>query len=330
VPADLETSERTGVADRRERDRHSEALNRLWFDDDARAARVAVRSEIYYGPCVVFRTLIRCLSVALAGLALGGCGDEADAPASRSLGHSHGLGVDGDTLYMATHAGLWKAPDGQAQPQPVGQSRQDIEGFSIAGGDRFIGSGHPAPDQDLPRNLGLVESRDGGRTWKNISLLGETDFHVLQAVGKWIYGYDGSRGLLVSSDGGRAWDPRTPPAAMFSLAIDPQNAERIVGATESGLFVSADAGRRWRPVSPKPVGLLAWRDDGRLFLVDDTGAVRFTDNLSAGWKSAGNIGGQPTAFIADGDDLYVALVDASVKRSSDGGRTWNLRAAPSP
>jgi len=37
---------------------------------------------------------------------------------------------------------------------------------------------------------------------------------------------------------------------------------------------------------------------------------------------------EPAAFLAEGDQLYVALADATVKRSTDGGRAWSVRAAP--
>ena len=291
-------------------------------------------------PFVLRRGFPFSVSSLLVALVLSACGGDessagsagvnAEAPAEVGLEHIHGLGVSGDALFIATHTGLWMAPDGQRRPQPVGDSRQDIMGFSIAGDGRFIGSGHPGPDQDLPPLLGLIESRDGGRTWSNLSLLGETDFHVLESTGRRVYGYDGSRGLLVSSDGGRAWEARTPPAAMFSLAIDPRNADRIVSATEAGLFASVDAGRRWRPLSDELAGLLAWQDGGRLFLVDGAGAVQLSADGGRTWQTTGNIGGQPAAFIAHDEELYAALVDGSVMRSTDGGRSWIVRAAPSP
>jgi hypothetical protein len=164
-----------------------------------------------------------------------------------SLAHIHGLGVgpaDG-TLYVATHTGLFEAAEGEQQLRRIGDSEQDIMGFSVVGGDRFIGSGHPAPDDaNLPPNLGLIESRDAGRTWKSISLLGEADFHVLQSAGKRIYGFDGTQGrLMISSDGGRRWTQRAAPAAMFDLAIDPRNPDHIVASTERGVLCQS---RSWR------------------------------------------------------------------------------------
>lgn len=277
----------------------------------------------------------RIVSILLAALVLAACGDEpgpaspaVQGPADVGLEHIHGLGVQGGDLYIPTHTGLWMAPDGQSRPQRVGDSQQDIMGFSVAGDGRFIGSGHPGPDQDLPPVLGLIESRDGGRTWSNVSLLGETDFHVLESAGERIYGYDGARGLLASSDGGRSWQTRTPPAAMFSLAVDARSPDRIVAATEAGLFASADAGRRWRPLSDELAGLLAWQDGGRLALVDGTGAVQLSDDAGRSWRIAGNVGGRPAAFIAHENELYAALGDGSVTRSTDGGRSWAVRVAP--
>ena len=287
---------------------------------------------------VVFRRLLFLLVVPLAALVATACGGEpspgsadpgVQGPADVGLEHIHGLAVQDGDLYIATHTGLWAAPDGQQQPQRVGESQQDVMGFSLAGENRFIGSGHPGPDQDLPPKLGLIESRDGGRTWKNVSLLGETDFHVLEAAGDRVYGFDGNRGLLVSSDGGRNWDARIPPGAMFSLAIDPRNADRIIASTDRGLFVSADAGRGWRPLANDLVGLLAWQDSGRLVIVDGTGMIQVSGDAGRNWRTTGNLGGQPVAFIAHEGDLYGALGDGSVKRSSDGGRSWTLRNAPS-
>jgi hypothetical protein len=284
------------------------------------------------------------LAVALLGaaallLVVAGCGDDSTVESSESrpdaetatVHHIHGLGVGPDSgeLYVATHSGLFVAGDGEQQLRQVGDSQQDIMGFSVVGPDRFIGSGHPDPsDTDSPPNLGLIESRDGGRTWKSISLLGEADFHVLQAAGGRIYGYDGTQGLMVSSDGGRQWTQRTPPAAMFDLAVDPGDPERIVASTERGIVSSADAGKTWRPLRDDIAGLLAWPAPNALHMVDGQGQIQRSPDGGRKWEAAGNLGGQPAAFVAHGNELYAALADSTVKRSTDGGATWTVRATP--
>lgn len=159
-------------------------------------------------------------------------------------------------------------------------------GFSVVGADRFIGSGHPDPNDSSSRpNLGLIESRDGGRTWNSISLLGEADFHVLQSSGERVCGYDGTQGrLMVSRDGGRSWIQRRPPPAMYDVAIHPTNPERIVASAERGVFSSADAGKSWDPLRDDTAGLLAWPAVGRLYLVDGQGRVQHSSDGGRSWK----------------------------------------------
>jgi hypothetical protein len=289
--------------------------------------------------------LTNTVGAAILGLmlasAIAACGgdDSAVEPAeqqpadqSKSVQHIHGLGVgasDG-TLYVATHTGLFKATEGQQQMRRIGDSEQDIMGFSVVARDRFIGSGHPDPnDGSSPPNLGLIESRDGGKTWKSISLLGEADFHVLQSLGERVYGYDGTQGrLMVSTDGGHQWAQRTPPAAMFDLAIDPRDPDRIVVATERGIFSSTNAGKGWRQQRDDTAGLLAWPAADRLYLIDGQGQVQHSSDRGRRWQPDGDIGGQPVAFIASDSELYAALADSTVKVSSDGGANWTVRASP--
>ena len=98
--------------------------------------------------------------------------------------HVHGLGVDpaDGTLYAATHSGLFRI-DGAGDAERVGEHWHDLMGFTVVGPNRFVASGHPDLRTDLPPLLGLVESDDGGVTWTSRSLLGDADFHALEAVG---------------------------------------------------------------------------------------------------------------------------------------------------
>jgi len=284
--------------------------------------------------------LLRGFVLALSAvLFLAGCGgsegssstvEHSGASADAGMEHIHGLGVADGTLYIATHTGLWTAPDGETQVRRFGQSRQDIMGFSIVDEQHFIGSGHPDPSQtNLPPNLGLIESRDQGHTWQDVSLSGQADFHVLQSAGQHLYGVDSATGtLLTSSDGGREWAQRTPPAGVFSLAIDPRAPERIVISTENGVFNSSNAGGGWRSLRNDVAGLLAWPRPNALYLIDGQGTVQVSRDDGQRWETIGTAGGQPAAFIAHRDELYVALADNTVKRSADGGRTWTMRATP--
>jgi hypothetical protein len=263
-----------------------------------------------------------------AGLLVVGCGGDSDdsgqAPSTDGprVGdpgpiHVHGLGVNPEdgALFVATHTGLFRAGEGERMATRVADRFQDTMGFTVVGPNRFLGSGHPDGREGLPPFLGLIESRDAGRTWEPISLLGKRDFHVLEASGRRVYG-------------GRSWDERTPPEALLSLAIDPEDADRVVASGEQGLYLSTDAGRGWRPLDGGPA-LLAWPSGGQLFAVAFDGSVARSGDAGRSWREVGQVGGEPAAFEgADGGDLYAALHDGTIKRSPDGGASWSVRSTP--
>jgi hypothetical protein len=251
-------------------------------------------------------------------------GSNSDAAAERGPVHIHGLGINPTdrALYIATHTGMWRVAPGEHKPKPVGESRQDTMGFTIAGPGHFLGSGHP-DNFDQPPLLGLIESFDSGATWKPISLLGEADFHALRAVGNRIYGYDVSHTrLMVSRDGGNTWTGHEPTAPVLDFVPDPTAPDRLLAATEAGLFASSDAGATWNKIGPA-VGLLGWPSRNRLYLVTGEGDVLVSTNRGRAWTRVGEIGGQPAAFLAQTSrDLYAAIHGGAVVRSRDGGQSW--------
>jgi photosystem II stability/assembly factor-like uncharacterized protein len=250
--------------------------------------------------------------------------------------HVHGLGInpaDG-ALFIATHTGLFRVGPSSRKAVRVADRNQDTMGFSVVGPDRFIGSGHPdRREEDLPPLLGLIESTDAGNTWKPISLLGEADFHVLRSEGRHVYGYDASNDrLLASANGGREWKELDKPAPIVDLAPNPSDPQRLVttavGGLDQGLFASADGGGSWRRVSDA-VGLLAWPVAERLYLLADEGSVLVSSDGGRTLTRQGEIGGQPAALLAVAkDELYAALHDGTIKRSTDGGVTWTVRSTP--
>ena len=295
-------------------------------------------------PVRVSRWLSFALLAALA-CTLPACGDDstldtggreaavpAPADASSVLEHIHGLGVDpaADALYVATHYGLFRTTTASPRLERVGESRQDIMGFSVVAPRRFLASGHPDPAQKLPPNLGLIESRDGGRSWKTISLLGKADFHVLRAGRRHVYGLNGATGkLMVSSDGGRQWRERRAPAPFIDLAVDPDDSQRIVVSTERGVFTSADAGGRWRLLPGDSAGLLAWPAHNTLMLIDGRGRVLRSGDAGKSFGAVGATGAPPVAFAAGGKDLYAAGGEGTIVHSGDGGASWTPLATPS-
>lgn len=287
-----------------------------------------------------FLVLVLTISACLFAVA---CGDDEEngsagesAPAVSDAGpiHVHALGInpaDG-ALFVATHTGLFRAPPGEMRARRVADRFQDTMGFTVTGPDRFLGSGHPDGREGLPPFLGLIRSTDAGRTWQPISLLGERDFHVLEAAGPRVYGYGSDfesrqAGLLVSDDGGRSWEERTSPEPLLALAIQPGDPERVVASGENGLHASTDTGRGWRALGNTP-GMLAWPVPDKLFLVRFDGSVARSSDAGRSWTSVGEVDGQPAAFESADGELYVALHDGTVLRSGDEGGSWQVRSRP--
>ena len=262
----------------------------------------------------------------LASACGGGGGGAAEAVTDTGPQHVHGLGVnpaDG-SLYLATHTGLFRMRPGADTAGRVGHAVQDTMGFAVAGPDRFLGSGHPDPRDDLPPLLGLIESSDAGRSWETVSLQGEAASPALRVVGSRVVGYDASRGrLMVSKDSGRTWAQSRPPAGVIDLAVNPGNPVRIVATTGQGLITTADEGATWRRRGGN-AEILAWPAPDALYAFADDGGVTVSRDGGGSWERSGGLGADPTAATATArDNLIVALHDGRVVSSGDGGRTWS-------
>jgi photosystem II stability/assembly factor-like uncharacterized protein len=173
------------------------------------------------------RPSARALAIAAVSIAgLVGCSSAEPAPAATpstpvapelASTHVHGAAFDPGHggLLLATHHGLIEVADGALTPVgPV----IDLMGFTVAGTDHYLASGHPGLHVDLPEPVGLIETTDGGRTWTPLSRQGQSDFHALTVSDIRILGYDGT---LTASTDGRAWTPPTIPAEPHTLAAAP-------------------------------------------------------------------------------------------------------------
>jgi photosystem II stability/assembly factor-like uncharacterized protein len=256
-----------------------------------------------------------------------------DEPSAAEPGpvHVHALGINpaDRSLFIATHTGLFRLEPDAERAERVGDRYQDTMGFTVAGADHFLGSGHPDIRDDLPPLLGLIESRDAGATWTPISLLGKVDFHALRLRGPLLIGYDATSGrVMISHDRGARWRSARPPEPLIDLVLDPKSDDRLLAAGESRLFSSADGGRTWEQLEDG-TGLLAWPRGDRLYLLDGGGRLWFSRDGGRRWQQRGHIGGRPAAFLATGTEgLFAATHEGEIKLSSDGGRSWTTRSRP--
>jgi hypothetical protein len=237
--------------------------------------------------------------------------------------HIHGLGLNhaDDSLYAATHGGLYRIRNGKASI--VANRYQDTMGFTIVGPDHFLGSGHPDLREDLPPLLGLLETRDAGETWDRKSLLGEADFHALRYAHETIWGYDSTSGRLMVSKDGEDWDVRSS-VALRDFEISPDSSNLVIGSNGKALTQSKDGGRTWAPIdSPDSPLLLSWHERRELWLLTGEGVAYRTTDSGQSWDERGQFPGEPQAFVVEGDFLYAATHN-EIFISKDEGNTWHL------
>jgi photosystem II stability/assembly factor-like uncharacterized protein len=256
-------------------------------------------------------------------------GGDDDGPAdafAAEVAHVHGLGVDpqDDALYAGTHYGLFRVPE-QGQATRVADRVQDFMGFTVAGPDHYLASGHPGEGQDGPSSLGLIESTDGGQTWQSLSLAGEADFHSLKARHGRVYGLNALTGAFMVSEDGQTWDTRSQmPLADF--AISPEDHDLLVATTEQGLTRSDDGGRTFQPAQTTPLlQLVSWAEDGSIVGVEPNGTVHASTDDGQTWEQRGTLEAAPHALTASsGSDIFAA-VDGAILASADGGRSFTVR-----
>ena len=195
---------------------------------------------------------------------------------------------------------------------------------------------------------------DGGDTWMNRSA-GLPD-NPMQAVV-----YDGTRllvgggqsfgsefvGLYESTDLGVTWTPlhddTWPVLVVYAIAVDPNNSQTILVATDgSGVNRTTDGGATWEISTGGTAGLagrsLRFAPDSstELFLGTSSLAVfRSTDGGDIFVSSSRGIS-ELNLYSIDANPLnaeelavaFQGLNDGGVISSTDGGATWSLQSAP--
>jgi hypothetical protein len=243
------------------------------------------------------------------------------------------------SLLLATNKGLFHIDADGKKGRPLrsevkvsnkGSAFGDkVSAFAFVGPNRLLGSGHP-DDPTVPGNLGLMQSSDGGASWKAVSRVGLSDLHVIKPQGGLVFAYDTVLGAaIVSSDSGKTFAERDAPAEpVTDLASDPQDPNYLLAASVNSLAVSTDQARSWKTLGPADQPQLAWGAHG-LFRADAGGIVSTSKDRGRSWKQVGRLEGNPGKLVETPDGkLYVALDSGIVQISTDGGRNWKRLFKP--
>ncbi|HEU5394199.1 MAG TPA: hypothetical protein VFV36_05295 [Candidatus Methylomirabilis sp.] len=263
--------------------------------------------------------------------------------------HIHGLAVDPKdptVLFVATHGGLLRVIQDRRW-EWVGEARHDYMGFThhpLTQGTVFV-SGHPQGGS-LPNPMGLLVSRDGGRTWQPLALRGQVDLHAMtiSADGETLYGWSvmGSAGLYRVSVRDGSWKRLEAIGLreVFSLAGHPKEPGTLLAATRAGLLVSRDGGSTWASASGQLEGIsmtaVAYspKHPQRLYAYavwQDLGFIYSGDGGKT-WKATGLYLGREDAIAVLAPSphgertIYMATFTSDLQKSSDGGQTWSALA----
>lgn len=260
------------------------------------------------------------------------------------LTHVHGLAysANGKQLLIPSHHGIAAYVDGQWSKMTG--PKHDYMGFA-ATREALYSSGHPAAGSNLINPFGLIKSTDAGKTWRQLGLEGESDFHTLatsyetNAVYVLNYGPNTrmpQAGLYMTQTDGLAWTRSAANglrAKVNSLAVHPRDANVVaVGATD-GLYLSRDAGNHFEPLVRSTQVLALWFDlDGEHLWVSSyantpvLGRMGLKDGGANAKIKLPTLDEDAVAFIAQNptrhEELAIATFKRSVYISQDRGATW--------
>ncbi|EGL84175.1 hypothetical protein CathTA2_0274 [Caldalkalibacillus thermarum TA2.A1] len=264
-----------------------------------------------------------------------------------SFMHVHGLSYDPQEpydLYLSTHHGLIRIDDeGQWNWTSSAEHRHDLMSFTFRDEETMIASGHPAKASDFQDPLGVIISKDRGKTWEPIALHGEVDFHVMEVNASdpdVIYGIDAhGSGLYRSTDGGFNWEVLETKglpedfATVFALVSDPGNPESVLAGTQRGIFKSEDGGKTWELKSNEQTfvsGKGVSKQSGMIivYLYGQSPGLMISHDFGETWDSLNLVleGNDAVTHIAvhpSEEGVYtVGTREEHLFQTADGGENW--------
>jgi len=196
-------------------------------------------------------------------------------------------------------------------------------GFAVVGPGHFLASGHSDLRENLPGLLGLIESKDGAKTWTPLALRGKADFHAIEPAGNRIYAYHSVGGALLTSTNRRDWTVMEQ-RHLLDLAADPTDPGMLFATTSKGELFRSTSGSALAPAAgAPPSGSLDRQPNGPLVGVGADGTMMASDDRGATWVKKGSVDGGVATLDVTADRWHVATPQGALA-STDEGQTWRV------
>ncbi len=285
------------------------------------------------------------------------------------------VGIPGNpnVYYVGTAGGgVWKTTDGGETWTPIfeHQGTASIGVVALAPSNPslvWVGTGEANPRNDLIDGAGVYFSPDGGRTWQfkgladagqisSIVIDPQNPDRVLVGVLGHAWGPNPTRGVFLTTDGGRNWqkvlyvndstgvsdlvmapgNPKVLFAAMWQFRRYPWKLES--GGEGSGIYRSTDGGLTWQKLSrglPHPplgriaVAVAPSNPDHVYALIESReGTLWQSLDLGDSWTLVSDnhaLNVRPfyfcRLFVAPNDEHRLYFLSYQLMQSDDGGRT---------
>lgn len=239
-------------------------------------------------------------------------------------------------VLAGTNGGVYYSDDqGLTWQRSPGVPAQFTSFSIVALGDAlFIGT------DGYSGGAGVYRSRDNGLTWEFLNNgLAETGgvFYLDVAPGNVLIASAAGGLVFRSTDNGESWQAAQaglPDELGFVNATS--NGRVTLATTGKGFFRSTDGGRSWHDINRNfPAGVAALPGyflqvlGNRIWATGGKSGVLATDDDGATWRQFNN--GLPAdAYVGGvavyGNEVYAALTDGSLYRSTDGGANWKKQS----
>ncbi|MFQ6003819.1 MAG: hypothetical protein ACE5KJ_08735, partial [Candidatus Zixiibacteriota bacterium] len=262
---------------------------------------------------------------------------------------------DGNQVWVGTGSGLSKSIGGgdtvfdwYTYKKEHGLGEDGISTVTVAKGEVWVSTSSGTSDRPIGNGISMTENE--GDTWLTLTPdetvgpgniawdIALTDTAIWAACWNGYGQFDG--GLIKSSDGGQTWEtviPTTEKNGQFTFAVLIDSSDIWVG-TAAGISKSTDGGQSWVTYNSERDGITGnWvfsfgvqrLSGGKILWActwptgeNESYGVSKTEDGGATWTTCDSLNNIQAIDFAFQDSVVWVATFRGLKKSSDGGRTW--------